>query len=617
MPHTIYKLKQMSQLHFSTMVFEKAKKYAKHHILYFRDELLSAWKGITWGELADRVMATAKALVNLGIEEQDRIGICSQNMPECIMSDFASYANRAVSVPLYATLSAEQIEYCVNDSQMKVLFVGEQQQFDNVLKVLDNMPSLVRVVVYDPKTDLKGCQKACYFTEFFQEGQTEENEKTVRSRQKNAKPEDLAIIMYTSGTTGNPKGAMLLHSALQECMRIHDIRIKMPKNNTSLAFLPLSHIFERGWTYFCMFKNTKVYLNRRPSEITKMLPEVKPKMMCNVPRFWEKVAIGVKEKINTFSPFMKGVVTWAIDVGKTYNVDSIRVGKHASPLLWMRYQLADKVVFSKLRKVIGIDNGILFPVAGAAMDEELIKFFRSLGIPICYGYGLSETTATVCCYPYKRYTFGSIGELMPDIQVRIGEDDEIQVKGKTVTIGYYNKPEETAAAFTEDGFFRTGDAGKLEGKILYFTDRIKDLFKTSNGKYISPQLIETKLVGDRFIEQIAVIGNNRNFVTAIIAPSHEAIKAYAEEQNIAYNRIEDLLSNQKIYDLIASRIEECQKEFASFEKIKRFRLIKKGFSIESGELTSTLKIRRAVIQQNYADLINEMYSDVEISKSRL
>lgn len=615
MPHTIYKLYKMSQLHFSTMVFEKAKKYAKHQILFFRDELLSTWKGITWSELADRVMATAKALVSVGVEEHDCVGICSQNMPECLMSDFANYANRAVSVPLYATLSPEQIEYCVNDCQMKVLFVGEQVQFDNTLKVLDRMPSLKQVIVYDPKTDLRGCEKACYFTDFFQQGQTEENERIVRERQKAATPDDLAIVMYTSGTTGNPKGAMLLHSALQECMRIHDIRIKMPKSNKSLAFLPLSHIFERGWTYFCMFKNTKVYLNRRPSEITKILPEVKPNMMCNVPRFWEKVAIGVKEKINTFSPFMKGVVTWAIDVGKTYNVDSIRIGKHASPMLWLRYQLADKVVFNKLRKAIGIENGILFPVAGAAMDEQLLKFFRSLGIPMCYGYGLSETTATVCCFPYKRYTFGSIGEVMPDIQVRIGEDNEIQVKGKTVTIGYLNKPEETAAAFTEDGFFRTGDAGRLEGKTLFFTERIKDLFKTSNGKYISPQLIETKLGADKFIEQIAVIGNNRNFVTAIIAPAHEPLKAWATEHGIAFNSIEDLLKNQKVYDMLMERIEEHQKEFASFEKIKRFRLIKKGFTIESGELTSTLKIRRAVILQNYADLINEMYADSEFKRT--
>ncbi|MDO4191275.1 MAG: long-chain fatty acid--CoA ligase [Bacteroidales bacterium] len=606
----------MSQFHFSTMVFDKAKKYAKHQILFYRDELTSAWRGITWGEMADCVMSTAKALVEVGVAEHDCVGICSQNMIECLMADFANYANRAVSVPLYATLSPEQIKYCVNDSQMKLLFVGEQLQFDNVLEVIDQLPSLVQIVVFEPKTDLKGCKKAVYFTDFLHQGQTEQNEEIVCLRQKAATLDDLAIVMYTSGTTGNPKGTMLLHSALHECMHIHDMRIKMPKNNTSLAFLPLSHIFERGWTYFCMYKNTKVYLNRRPSEITKILKEVKPNMMCNVPRFWEKVAIGVKEKIETFSPFMKGVVTWSIDVGKRYNIDVIRVGKHASPLLWFRYLIANNLVFRKLRKAIGIENGILFPVAGAAMDEKLIAFFRCLGIPMMYGYGLSETCASVCCYPYKNYTFGSIGDLMPNVQVRIGDDNEIQVKAKTVTVGYYNKPEETAAAFTEDGWFRTGDAGRLEGKTLFFVDRIKDLFKTSNGKYISPQLIETKLGGDKYIEQVAVIGNNRNFVTAIIAPALEPLKTFAQEHGITYQRIEELLAHPKIIQLIAERIEENQKEFASFEKIKRFRLIKKGFSIESGELTSTLKIRRAVIQQNYAALINEMYADVEMPIAR-
>jgi len=310
-------------------------------------------------------------------------------------------------------------------------------------------------------------------------------------------------------------------------------------------------------------------------------------------------------------PFQKGLVAWALAVGKNYNIDHVRIGKKSSPLLWLRYQIANIFIFNKLKKVIGIENGNIFPTAGAAMEEQLIVFFRSLGIPIVYGYGLTETMATVSCFNYSGYKFGSVGEVMPDVKVKIGDDNEILVKGKTVTSGYYKKPEATKEAFI-DGWFRTGDAGKLDGNHLILIDRIKDLFKTSNGKYIAPQQIETRLGADPYIDQIAVIGNERNFVTAIIAPSLERLKAFAKKNNIAYERIEDLLENEQVYRFYEGRIAEGQKDMAKFEQIKKFKLIKKGFSIESGELTSTLKLRRAVIQHNYKALIDSMYDNSSI-----
>jgi long-chain acyl-CoA synthetase len=328
--------------------------------------------------------------------------------------------------------------------------------------------------------------------------------------------------------------------------------------------------------------------------------------MCSVPRFWEKVYIGVKHEIEKYKPFKKAMVAWAVAVGSEYNIDHNRIDKKPSLSLYMRYKFANKFVFSKLKKILGIENGILFPVAGAAMSEKQIQFFRSIGIPVCYGYGLTETNATVCCFPYKNYTLGSIGTLMPDVQAKIGEDNEILVKGKTVTVGYYKRPQETADAFI-DGWFRTGDCGKVEGNTLYMTDRLKDLFKTSNGKYISPQAIETALTSNRYVEQVAAIGNNRNYVTAIIAPAQEPLKELAQTQHIEYEYFEDLLKTPQVQKLFEEIINEAQKNFASFEKVKKFRLVKRGFSIEAGELTSTLKLRRAVIQQNYASLIDEMY----------
>jgi long-chain acyl-CoA synthetase len=595
--------------HFARLIFEKAAKREQHHILYYKDTEQNKWVGMSWRELADKIQETACALIEIGVKEHDNIAIYSQNKPENIIVDFANFAVRAASVPIYATQSASQIDYIINDAEVSTLFVGEQQQYDNALQVIQTSKFLKRIVVFDNQVDLKGEPRASYFSDFIKTGNTPDNNKIVEKRKKAATETDLAVLMYTSGTTGEPKGVMLPHSCILEAMRIHDIRLtSISRHDKSVSFLPLSHVFERGWTYFCFFKEVKIYLNLHPSDIQQTIKEVRPTVMCSVPRFWEKVAIGVHEKIEEMPAFQKGLVAWSVAIGKSYNIDYLRLKKHPPLWLWLRYQIANMFIFNKLKKTVGIENGNLFPTAGAAMDEKLIIFFRSLGIPIVYGYGLTETFATVCCFNYTDYKFGSLGELMPDIEVKIGDDNEILVKGKTVTSGYYKKPEITQEAFI-NGWFRTGDAGKLDGRHLILIDRIKDLFKTSNGKYIAPQQIETKLGADPYIEQIAVIGNNRNFVTAIIAPAMAPLKAFAQKNNIRYDRIEDLLENEQVYKLYEQHIAESQKDMAKFEQIKKFRLIKKAFSIESGELTSTLKLRRAVILHNYQALIDEMYDN--------
>ena len=602
----------MELIHFSKLVAEKAKKQASRAAVFYRDYSLAKWVEITWRELNEKVERVARALVSLGVKEEDRVAICSQNMPQALIVDFANYANRAISVPMYATASIQQIEYIVNDAEIEILCVGEQVQYDNALEVIKNNKFLKHIVVFDPSVNLKGESRAMYFEDFMRLGDDESLQKIVKARTKAATEDDLAIIMYTSGTTGESKGVMLPHSCLLEAMRIHDIRlIHIKRSDTSMAFLPLTHIFERAWTYFCLWQDVKVYLNQRPTDIQNTLKEVRPTLLCAVPRFWEKIAAGVQLKIDSFSPFKKALVAWALAVGEEYNIGYKKDLKRVPCGLAIRYKIADRLIFSTLKKVVGLDKGRLFPVAGAALDDKLAKFFISLGLPIMYGYGLTETTATVCCYPYHNYVIGSMGSLMPSVDVKIGEDGEILVKGKTVCSGYYKKPEITANSFV-DGWFRTGDAGKLvDGTHLYMTDRIKDLFKTSNGKYIAPQQIETILGGDVFIEQVAVIGNNRNYVTAIIAPNLEAIKGYAAQNNITYELVDELMENPQICKMMEERIAELQKDMAPYEKIKKFRLIKRGFTIESGELTSTLKLRRAVILQNYAAMIEEMYNPVQ------
>ena len=311
----------MELIHFSKLVAAKAKKQANRVALYYRDYSVAKWVEITWRELHEKVERVARALVTLGVKEEDRVAICSQNMPQALMVDFANYANRAISVPMYATASVQQIEYIVNDAEIEVLCVGEQIQYDNALEVIKNSKFLKHIVVFDPSVDLKGESRAMYFEDFMRKGDDQSLQKTVEKRTKAATDDDLAIIMYTSGTTGESKGVMLPHSCLLEAMRIHDQRlVHIKRSDTSMAFLPLTHIFERAWTYFCLWEDVKVYLNQRPSDIQNTLKEVRPTMLCAVPRFWEKIAAGVQLNLDTVSPFKKALVAWALAVGEEYNI---------------------------------------------------------------------------------------------------------------------------------------------------------------------------------------------------------------------------------------------------------------------------------------------------------
>jgi len=431
----------------------------------------------------------------------------------------------------------------------------------------------------------------------------------VEHRQNEALESDLACILYTSGTTGNPKGVMMPHSCFNEAMCIHSLRLtSITDKDISIAFLPLSHVFERTWCYYCIFKGVTIYINLRPIEIQQTIKDVRPTLMCAVPRFWEKVYAGVQDNLSKFSPFMLGMVSWAMAVGKKYNIDYLRLGRNPHALLKIQYLIADKLIFSKVKHTLGIENANMLPVAGARLSDEITLFFKSIGVPLVYGYGLTESTATVTCFEDKGYEIGTVGSIMPDVEVKLGEDNEIMLKGKTIFPGYYNNPQANAAAFTDDGWFKTGDAGIIRDHNIIMTERIKDMFKTSNGKYIAPQEIETRLTMDKYIEQAAVIGDERNYVTAIIAPSLGALEEYAKKNKIAYENIDELLKMQAIKEFIQSRIAVQQKGMANYEVIKRFFLIKKSFAIETGELTNTLKIRRAVIMQKYKTQIDEMYA---------
>ena len=402
---------------------------------------------------------------------------------------------------------------------------------------------------------------------------------------------------------------MLPHSCFNAGLEIHRERLTtLSDADTSLSFLPLSHIFEKAWTYFCLYMSMVVSINTNPKEIQRAVTEVRPTCMCSVPRFWEKAYAAIQEKLTHASGMRKKLVIKALRVGAERNLRYTRLGRKAPMLLELQYRFFDKKVFGPIRKAMGIENGNLFPTAGAPLSANIVEFFHSIGVNIVIGYGLSETTATVTCFPRVNYEIGTVGTAIPRVEVRIGEGNEIQVKGPTVMRGYYNRPEETAKAFTEDGWLRTGDAGYFDASgALVLTERIKDLFKTSNGKYIAPQAIESRLGEDRYIEQVAVIGDRRKYVTAIIIPAFEALIEYARRHKIAFKTIDDLVTNSEIIKFFAERIERLQRGLAGFEKIKRFTLLPREFTIENGELTNTLKLRRPVINNRYAPQIEAMY----------
>ena len=601
----------MTYHHLSVMVHRQAEKYGDKVALKYRDYETSQWIPITWNKFSQTVRQAANALVALGVEEQRNIGISSQNKPECLFTDFAAFANRLVTIPLYATSSSAQAQYIINDAQIRFLFVGEQFQYDAAFSAFGFCHSLQKLIIFDRSVVLDPRDKtSIYYDDFLALGEGLPHNDVVEERSARASDDDLANILYTSGTTGEPKGVMLHHFNYREAIRIHDIRLTaMTDKDVSMNFLPLTHVFEKAWTYLCIHRGVQVCINLRPADIQTTIKEVRPTLMCSVPRFWEKVYAGVQEKIAQETGLRKAMMLDAIKVGKMHNIDYLRVGKTPPLMLHLKYKFYEKTIYALLKKTIGIENGNFFPTAGAAVSDEICEFVHSVGINMVVGYGLTESTATVSCFLDKGYEIGSVGTVMPDLEVKIGENNEILLRGKTITTGYYKKPEATAAAIDKDGWFHTGDAGYLKDDHLYLTERIKDLFKTSNGKYISPQALETKLAIDRYIDQIAIIADQRKFVSALIVPVYGLVKNYAKEKGLEYKDMADLLQHPKVQALFRARIDTLQQQFANYEQVKRFTLLPEPFNMERGELTNTLKLKRSVVSKNYKELIDKMYEE--------
>ena len=599
----------------TTLIERQCSRYGDRAEIYERRD--GRWQPLTWDTLRERSANVAYALETLGLPETGMTAIFSANCPEFLISDFAAYANRAVPVSIYATSSADQVKYIINDSRASIIYVGDRKQLDIVLSVIPDCKSLRHIIVIDRNVNIgdglspDGTVNIMTFEalEGLGAAASQACRRAVAERTAAASPDDIATLIYTSGTTGEPKGAVLPHSCFNACLRLHHERLtSLSDEDTSICFLPLSHIFEKAWTYFCLDAGIRVYVNEDPKVIQESLAETHPTCMCSVPRFWEKVHTAVRDQIQHMSWFKRLMVNRALHVGHRRNIDYRRLGLKVPKVLEWEYDFYDKRVFRLLRRAIGFTNPNIFPTAGAPLSAGIVEFFQTCGLNIMIGYGLSETTATVTCFPYTGWEPGTVGTLLPEIKCRIGEDNEIQVKGPTVMREYYNKPAETEAAFTDDGWFRTGDAGYFDARgDLVLTERIKDLFKTSNGKYIAPQVLESRLGEDRYIEQVAIIGDQRKYVSAIVVPAFAALREYARKKKIAFRTNADLIRNKDIRSLIEARIEKLQADRAGFEKIKRFTLLPHEFTIQAGELTNTLKLRRPVINRNYAAQIEAMY----------
>ena len=601
----------MNTSYLSLLIQRQAQKYGERVALKDRDYATSTWIPVSWNQFSEKVSKVSRALVALGVQAQENIGVFSQNKPECLYTDFGAFGVRAVTVPLYATSSEAQVHYILQDAAIRFLFVGEQYQYDVASRVQNLCHTLKRIIVFDSSVKLApGDTNSLYYEDFLALGDNMELQQQVDKLTAESSPQDLANILYTSGTTGESKGVMLHHSCYEAAFKAHHGRLTtLGEQDVVMNFLPFTHIFERAWSYYCLDRGCVLCINLRPQDIQKTIKEVRPTAMCSVPRFWEKVYAGVLEKINETTGLKKMLMLDALKVGKAHNIDYLMNGKTPPAMLRAKYKFYDKTIYSLLKKTIGIENGNFFPTAGAAIPEKVEEFVHSVGINMVAGYGLTETTATVSCGWIGDYRIGSVGRLMPGLELKFGEDNEILLRGETITKGYYKKEAITRNALTEDGWFHTGDAGYMKDGFLYLTERIKDLFKTSNGKYIAPQAIETKMVVDRYIDQISIIADQRKFVSALIVPEYQQVENYAKDHHIAYTDMKDLLQKTEIQELFRMRIETLQQEFAHYEQIKRFTLLPEPFSMERGELTNTLKIKRPVLLKNYAAEIEKMYEE--------
>jgi long-chain acyl-CoA synthetase len=586
------------------IVLERASRYNSREVFRQRDPETNSYKRISWESLVSTSQMVSRSLLSLGTDTLENVGIFSDNRPEWIFSDLGIIGMRGVVVPFYSTSSKQQLKYIVDETRMRLIFVGNREQYEKALWLLENTETLKKIVVFD--SGIAPDNDSCIsWTKFI--GRDPENhfEDELKKRMQDIQPDDLVTIIYTSGTTGESKGVMLTHSTFLYTFKIHDERLEVKESDVSVCFLPLSHVFERMWTYYMLYRGaTNVFIDN-PREVIKHISVIKPTLMCTVPRFFEKTYEGIQAELSKWSPVKKKIFNWSVKTGHEY---SAFLSKNQLPpmILKLKHSVADLLVLKKLRGIFG-GNIRYMPCAGAAISPSLLRFFHAAGVIINYGYGATETSATVSCFRDDRYDFDTCGTTMPGIEVKISDQGEILIKGDTVFKGYFKKADETAKTLI-DGWYHSGDQGYITPNgDLVMTDRIKDLMKTSSGKFVSPQKIELHFGQDPYIEQIIAIGDKRKYITALIVPSFIALKREAERIGLKTLDEAELVLRKEIIEFYNERIHKLQEDLANYEKVIRFKLLPEPFSIQNGMLTNTLKIRRNMLIEQYKEDIDKMY----------
>ncbi|HKA21181.1 MAG TPA: long-chain fatty acid--CoA ligase [Blastocatellia bacterium] len=572
---------------------------------FLRFKTKGEWHSLSFVDLASRVRELALGLHALGIRRGDRIAIWSENRPDWNLADLATLATGAVDVPIYSTQAPSQVEYILRDSGARAIFVSSTFAED-ALAAKGRLSSLEFVISVDEATNTENT-----IDDLIRKGRAlyDEQPELHETLWRGAAPEDLATILYTSGSTGDPKGVMLSHKNLTANVLNSRRWLQLDeRRERALTYLPFTHIFERAAWYLYANIGAVIAYAESIEGVARNLLEVRPTAMTSVPRMFEKIYAKIIERGLSAGFPKRQIFLWSLAIGRRWAEAKDR-GDRIGPLLALQHKFADALVFKKWREAVG-GNVRLFISGGAPLAPEIAYLFYAAGLIILQGYGLTETSPSISCNTVTRNRIGTVGPIMDGVSVQIAGDGEILVKGDTVMLGYYNRPVENDEAFSSDGWFRTGDIGHIDSDgFLVITDRKKDLIKTSGGKYIAPQRLESLIKSSRFVSQVVVVGNARKFASALIVPNMELLAGYAQIKGIEYRDQGDLISNPRIVNLIERQVNKYTAELARFEKVKKVALLEKELTTESGELTPTLKPKRTVIEKKYAALIDRLYDE--------
>ncbi len=557
------------------------------------------WVTHSTQEFINKANLVSKGLLKLGIQPGDKIALISNNRPEWNMMDIGILQIGAVDVPVYPTISEADYKFIFNDAKVKLCVVSDEELLGKVMAIKDQVPSLQDVYTFN---EINGAK---HWSEILQLGQSGDDAEVERLKEA-VNPEDLATLIYTSGTTGTPKGVMLNHRNIVSNSLASIPRLPVDHNAKSLSFLPICHVYERMITYLYMLTGVSIYYAESIDTIGDNLKEVKPQVFTAVPRLLEKVYDKIVAKGTELTGIKRKLFFWALELGHQYEPYGANGG-------WYEFKLriARKLIFSKWQEALG-GNVLAVASGSAALQPRLARVFHAAGIPIMEGYGLTETSpvVTVNCDYQKGVKFGTVGRVLDDVQVKIAEDGEILVKGPNVMMGYYNRPDATKEVMDDEGWFHTGDIGTMvDNDFLKITDRKKEIFKTSGGKYVAPQVLENKFKESRFIEQIIVIGENEKHPAALIVPAFEFLKEWCERKGIDCSTNEEIINHERVKARIMQEVEESNANFGNWEQVKKIELCTAEWSVDTGELTPTLKLKRKNIMSKYAALVEKIYRE--------